>query len=79
MGGLRIESHGRAGWLETRWRAFSRTVLPPLLTEGAPPTLLYVPSYFDFVRVRGEVRADVARTTKDLWSLHDEESDGRAR
>ncbi|KXL51311.1 MAG: hypothetical protein FE78DRAFT_84101 [Acidomyces sp. 'richmondensis'] len=40
---------------EERWRYFSTVILPPLFREGMVGTLIFLPTYFDFVRLRNHL------------------------
>lgn len=42
---------------EARFRFFTEKVLPPLLREGSQGSMVYVRSYFDFVRLRNHLRS----------------------
>ena len=65
---------------DARWRAFCESVLPSLLGAEAPPTLVYAPSYFDFVRIRGELlRRDAPFVAVSEFSRASEVSRARAR
>ncbi|KAL1430784.1 hypothetical protein MTO96_014650 [Rhipicephalus appendiculatus] len=53
----RFETASAADVPEARFRFFTEKVLPPLLREGSQGCMVYVRSYFDFVRLRNHLRS----------------------
>ncbi|KAH7933789.1 hypothetical protein HPB49_017364 [Dermacentor silvarum] len=53
----RFEAASAADVPEARFRFFTEKVLPPLLREGSQGCMVYVRSYFDFVRLRNHLRS----------------------
>ncbi|KAH6923589.1 hypothetical protein HPB50_003215 [Hyalomma asiaticum] len=53
----RFEAASAADVPEARFHFFTEKVLPPLLREGSQGCMVYVRSYFDYVRLRNHLRS----------------------
>jgi U3 small nucleolar RNA-associated protein 25 len=73
----RVAAEDAAGAADARFRAFVARILP-LLRDGAGGDLLFVPSYFDYVRLRNFLRSQDASFVSNC-EYSDASHVGRAR
>lgn len=71
-----VAAENPASDAEERWRYFSTVILPPLLREGTVGTLIFLPTYFDFVRLRNHL---ATTTTVSFGSLSEYTSPAQQR